>query len=203
LALIVLVLHGAKVKQQLIIFDQVVSQPEMIAIASKLNDAYAGLTSRQISTKDAGRPSTEQWITTHLLKMMQAEDEQEYEDPYLDGWHFIFNQPEFAHSRQMLALMELVENRNLLKTIVPKGLDSRRVRVVIGKENKAEAFHDYSVVISKYGFPGEAAGTVGVVGPTRMPYAHTISIVGYLSSLLSGLVAGLYGREAPIENKED
>jgi heat-inducible transcriptional repressor len=99
--------------------------------------------------------------------------------------------------------MELVENRNLLKTIVPKGLDSRRVRVVIGKENKAEAFHDYSVVISKYGFPGEAAGTVGVVGPTRMPYAHTISIVGYLSSLLSGLVAGLYGREAPIENKED
>jgi heat-inducible transcriptional repressor len=71
------------------------------------------------------------------------------------------------------------------------------VEVVIGKENEAEAFHNYSVVISKYGFPEEAVGTVGVVGPTRMPYAHTISTVGFLSSVLSGLVAGLYGRETP------
>jgi heat-inducible transcriptional repressor len=100
----------------------------------------------------------------------------------------------------MLNLMELVEHRNLLKTIIPKGLESHHVEVVIGKENEAEAFHNYSVVISKYGFPEEAVGTVGVVGPTRMPYAHTISTVGFLSSVLSGLVAGLYGREPPTES---
>ena len=197
LALIVLVLRGAKVKQQLITFDQVVSQPELTAIANKLNAAYSGLTSRQISAKDIDLSPIGEQITDYLLKIMQAEDEQEYEEPYLDGLHFMLNQPEFAHSRQMLSLMELVEQRNLLKTIIPKGLDSHRVQVVIGKENKVEAFHNYSVVISKYGIPEEAAGTIGVVGPTRMPYAHTISTVGYLSSVLSGLVAGLYERETP------
>jgi len=197
LALFILILHGAKIKQQLITFDQVVSQPELAAIANKLNVAYSGLTSRQILDKDVSLSFIEQQITDHMVKMMQSEDEQEYEEPYLDGLHFMLNQPEFAHSRQMLSLMELVEHRNLLKTIIPKELESHMVQVVIGKENKAEAFHNYSVVISKYGIPEEAEGTVGVVGPTRMPYAHTISTVGYLSSVLSGLVAGLYGKRTP------
>ena len=96
--------------------------------------------------------------------------------------------------------MELVEHRNLLKTIIPKGLDSHNVQVVIGTENKIETFHNYSVILSKYGIPSEAVGTLGVLGPTRMPYIHTISTVRYLSSILSALVAGLYGRGIPAED---
>ena len=95
----------------------------------------------------------------------------------------------------MLALMELAEHRNLLRIIVPQELSSRWVQVVIGKENKAEVIHGYSVVISRYGLPEEAVGTIGVIGPTRMPYARTISVVSYLSTVLSRLVAELYGRE--------
>jgi len=199
LGLIVLVLRGAKVKQKLITFDQAVSQPRLTAISSKLNAAYPGLTSRQILAKDMELSSIEQHITEHLIQMMQAEDEQEYEESYLDGLHFILNQPEFAHSDRLRTLMELVEQRRLLKVIVPTGLSRYGVHVVIGKENEAEAIQNYSVVISHYGLPDEATGTIGVVGPTRMPYAHAIPIVDYLSLVLSRLVAGLYGRETPAE----
>jgi heat-inducible transcriptional repressor len=38
-------------------------------------------------------------------------------------------------------------------------------------------------------------GTIGIVGPTRMPYARAISAVDYLSSLMSRLMAELYGRD--------
>jgi len=193
LALVVLVLHGAKVKQQLIVFDQVMSQPGLTAIANKLNTTYSGLTSSQISAKGVELSPIEQQITDCLVKIMQAEDKQEYEGPYLNGLHFMLNQPEFAHSQQMIAMMELIERRNLLRTILPHRLASHGVQVVIGKENEAEVIRNYSVVISRYGLPEEAAGTIGVVGPTRMPYARTISTVGYLSSVLSGLVAELYG----------
>jgi len=95
--------------------------------------------------------------------------------------------------------MELVEHRNLLRSIVPSGLTSQGVQVVIGKENKVEVIHDYSVVISHYGLLQEAVGTICVVGPTRMPYARAISTVDYLSLVLSRLVTELYGRETPIE----
>jgi len=198
LALVVLVLRGARLKQQLITFDQVMSQPGLTAIANKLNAAYSGLTSSQISAKAIELSPSERQVTDCLVKIMQAEDELEYEKPYLDGLHFMLNQPEFAYSQRMLALMELVEHRNLLKTIVPQGLASHRVQVIIGKENKEEVIHNYSVVICRYGLPEEAVGTIGVVGPTRMPYGRAISAVDYIASVLSELVDELYGKQTPI-----
>jgi len=193
LALVVLVLRGARVKQQLITFDQVITQPELSTTANKLNAAYSGLSRPQILAKATELSTTEQPVTDCLLKIMRAEDEQEYEEPYLDGLHFMINQPEFALSHRVLALMELIEQRNLLKAIIPPEPASRRVQIIIGKENKAEVIRDYSVVIRQYGLPDEAVGTICIVGPTRMPYARAISTVGYLSSVLSELVAELYG----------
>jgi heat-inducible transcriptional repressor len=201
LVLIVLVLCGARVKQQLITFDQIIFQPQLMTIANKLNDTYFGLTSPQLLAKDTGLSPTEQAVTDCLVKIMQAEDEQEYDEPYLNGLHFMLNQPEFAHTNRILALMELAEHRNLLRTITPHGLPSHGVQVVIGKENEAEVIHDYSVVIIRYGLSEEAVGTISVVGPTRMPYARTISTVDYLASVLNGLMAELYGKQTPKRGK--
>ena len=85
LALVVLVLQGARLKQQLITFDQAISQAELTGIANKLNAAYAGLTRVKISAKEIKLSAAEKQVTDCLLKMMQAEDEQEYEQSYLDG----------------------------------------------------------------------------------------------------------------------
>lgn len=198
LALLVLVLYGAKVKQRLITFDHVISQSRLTAIANELNAAYSGLTHQQIAVKDTELLPGEQQITGHLIGTMQDEDGQEYEEPYLDGLSLILSQPEFAYSDRTLTLMELVEHRSLLKSIVPERMSRHAVHVVIGKENKAEAIQNYSVVISQYGIPNRASGTIGVVGPTRMPYYNTITTVSYLSAVLSRLVTGLYERETPV-----
>ncbi len=193
--LAVVVLYGAKVKQKLITFDQAVLQPTLTAVSNKLNAAYSGLTIQQISVKETGLSTLEKQVADHLIEIMQAEDSQEYEEPHLEGWHFMLDQPEFAQSDRMSTLMELVEHRSLLKVIVPARLSQQAVHVIIGKENKESAIQNFSVVISQYGLPDEATGTIGVVGPTRMPYSHTIPTVYYLSSVLSKLVAGLYGKE--------
>lgn len=196
--LVVLVLRGARVKQQLVTFDPAISQPGLTALANKLNEAYSGLTSSQISAKEIELSPAEQELTDCLIEMTRSEDMMEYEEPYLDGWHFTLNQPEFTHTSQMLDLMELVEYRGLLRNISPQELSIHEVRVTIGKENRAEAIHHCSVVISRYGLPEEAEGIIGVIGPTRMPYAYTISTVSYLSSVLGEMVAELYGRETAI-----
>ena len=197
LVLVVLVLCGARVKQQLITFNQVIAQPQLVTTANKLNDVYFDLTVSQILAKDKGLSLTERAVTDCLIRMMQAENEHEYEEPYINGLHFMLNQPEFVRTNRILALMELAEHRNLLKTITPHGPPSHGVQVVIGKENEAVVIHDYSVVISRYGLSEEAVGTISVVGPTRMPYAHTISTVDYLATVLNELMAELYGKQAP------
>ena len=196
-ALLVVVFEGAKVTQKLITFTEDVSQPTLTPVSVRLNSAYTGLLSRQIRQIKLELNPLEQQATDFLLEIMKTEDGQEYQEPYLDGWHFILNQPEFAESERMRSLMELVEQRGLLKVIVPSPLDPQGVHVIIGKENKNEAIQNCSVVLTRYGLPEEATGTIAVVGPTRMPYTHTIPMVYYLSSVLSQLVAGLYGREYP------
>ena len=195
LALVIVVLHGARLRQQLITFDQAVSQSELTTMANKLNAAYSDLTRTQILARKIELSPTEQQLYDCLLKIMQAEDEQEYEKSYLDGLHFALNQPEFHHAQQVLTLMGLVECRRLLGIITPEDMGNQGVQVIIGKENKAEAIQNCSVVISQYGLPEEAIGVIGVVGPTRMPYARTISAVSYLSLVLSQLVAELYRRK--------
>lgn len=191
--LLVLVLNGARVKQQLVSFDHPVSQGDLTVIATKLCVLYAGLTSQDISGRRDNLSLVEQKTTELIVKAMEAEDERENAEPFLDGLHFLFSQPEFISNQQLaLSLMELIEGRSLLRNIVPPELSGGKVQVIIGRENRAEPIQDYSVVLGRYGSPGSGAGTIGVIGPTRMPYARAIATVDFLGTVLSRLVGGLY-----------
>lgn len=204
LGLVIVILNGANIKQELITFDRIISQAELTTIANKLSAAYSGLTGPQILVKNTGFLSLEQQLTDCLLKVMEAEDKQEYEELNLHGLHFTLSQPEFTRNHRIaLTLMELAEQHNLLRSVIPSELSGERARVIIGKENKTEAIHDYSVVIIHYGLPQEAVGVIGVIGPTRMPYARTIATIDYVSSVLSTLAAKLYGRETPAEANQE
>jgi heat-inducible transcriptional repressor len=199
LCLMVFVLAGAKVKQQLISFDDTISQTSLSVMANKLNESYFGLSGEQIEATKIELTPLEKDITGYLVKTMQVEDRQNQEEAYLEGWHFLLNQPEFERTRQIMNVMELAEQRSLLRTILPQDLPDRGVRVLIGRENEAEVFHDYSIVVGKYGLPGEAVGTVGVVGPTRMQYARNVAVVSYMATVLSELIGELYGKKAERE----
>jgi heat-inducible transcriptional repressor len=197
--LVVLVLEGARLRQQLLTFDKPVAQAQLTRIANRLNKACAGLSRAKIEAKKLKLSPAGKQVHDCLLKIMQGEDGQEFEPARLDGLHFTLNQPEFRQGQRVLSLMELVEGHNLLKSVTPESLEETGVQVIIGKENRAAAIQDCSVVISRYGLPDEAVGIMGVVGPTRMPYGRTISTVGYLSSVLNRLVAELYGRKPKAE----
>jgi len=204
LALVILVLNGARVRQQLITFDETTTQPELRMVSIKLSDAYSGMTRSQILDKKDELTSTEQQITDCLLREMEAEDTRKYEESYTDGLHYTLNQPELTQNHFLtLQLMELFEQRNLVRSIIPSRIAGNGVQVVIGTENEDESVHDYSVVISQYGLAEEAIGTIGVVGPTRMPYARTIATVSYLGAVLDILVAKLYGKEVYVETDTD
>ena len=199
MALIILVLDVATVKEQLIHFEpqQVgISQPQLTALASRLSTIYSDLTSSQITTKGIQSVGIERQVNDLLIKLMEAEDKEKFEEPYLDGLHFTLNQPEFTHDHRITStLMELVEQRRLLSGIIPLEPISDKVRVIIGEESKTETMRDYSIVLTRYGLPGEATGLISVIGPTRMPYARTIATVNYLALVLSWLMARLYGKE--------
>ena len=63
------------------------------------------------------------------------------------------------------------------------------VQVLIGGEGTWQELRQCSVILTRYGIPDQLTGTVGVLGPMRMPYGRTISTVRFVAGLLSDLVA--------------
>ncbi len=196
MALMVLVLEGATVKEQLVNFDCKVSQAELSVMVMRMNATCSGMNSSQITPKSEKLGGIEKQVNDLLIKLMEAQDKAEFDEPCLDGLHFTLNQPEFARDHRIAsALIEMIEQRKLISSILPQSPVSERVTVIIGKENKTESMRDLSIVMATYGVPDEATGLIGVIGPTRMPYARTIATVEYLVSVLNQLVAQLYGKE--------
>ncbi len=181
------------------------TQEKLTVIATKLSALYSGLSAQEISSLAVKLTPIERKVTDYLLKIIETEEDGENGEPYLDGLHFLFSQPEFVNNRHLaLSLMELIEGRSLLRNIVPPEFIGSGVQVIIGKENRSEPIHDYSVVLGRYGTPRQASGTIGVIGPTRMPYARAIATVSFLTAALSRRVDELYqGRPQKPRRQEE
>ena len=190
-ALMVLVLSEAILKRQPLSFEEPMTQERLTFMANKLNVSYSGLASSEILAKKLELTSEEEQVTEAVIDIMAAEDELEYEQPHLEGLRLMLGQPEFAQKDKMLSIMELMETKEWLSSALAQRSSQVGVQVVIGGENRDETLHDLSLVFSSYGIPGQVGGTIGVIGPTRMDYRRAISIVDYMSEVLSGLVAGV------------
>ena len=192
LALLILLLRQAKLRQQLIAFDEVISQGELGAISRKLSALFQGLTRSQVLARNVGLSPVEEQVKNAVVQIMAGEDERRYEEPYIEGLRHILTQPEFAHAQNMLCLMEVLESKDIVRGLLPEMLVEGGVRVIIGAENREDAMKECSMVVTQYGVPGEVNGVLGVIGPRRMPYGRAISSVRYMGSLMSDLVAELY-----------
>jgi heat-inducible transcriptional repressor len=93
------------------------------------------------------------------------------------------------------------EHSSLLEEVFENALSMNvgGVQVVIGGEGRWRELRDCSLVLGRYGVPDQAIGTLGVLGPTRMPYGRAISAVRYVSDLMSDLVSDLYSHEEVVE----
>ena len=192
LALLLLLLHEARVRQQLIFFDRAVTQEELSYASRELNNLFCGLTWPQIAAQAAGLPLFQEQIKDSVVQLMAEEDERAYEEPYIVGMRHMLTQPEFEQHQNMLRVVELLESRDVVRMLIPSVLVEDGVNVVIGDDNPEDAMRGCSMIMTRYGVPGEINGALGVIGPTRMHYDRAISAVRYMGSLMSELVSELY-----------
>jgi heat-inducible transcriptional repressor len=103
----------------------------------------------------------------------------------------MMSEPEFAESDDARRALKLFEERSTLQDLLARTTSTSNVgglQVLIGGEGGWEELRQCSMVLARYGVPGIATGTLGVLGPMRMSYARTIPTVRYVAALLSDLV---------------
>ena len=196
LALIIIVLRGATLAKQLLPLDVPTTQDELTKAANKLNENIAGLKHSEILDKEKDLELTplENMVKTQTLSALKKMDLEASVGFYVDGLRLLLGQPEFDHTGRAREVVEMVEERVLINSILAEAPGQGSVGVFIGEENSQEVLKSFTVVLGRYGVPQEASGTIGVVGPTRIGYETTIGGVRFLSSLMSGLMMGVNGR---------
>jgi heat-inducible transcriptional repressor len=63
------------------------------------------------------------------------------------------------------------------------------VRIFIGGESQVVPIEELSIVSAPYNVDGQVVGTLGVIGPTRMPYDRMIQIVDITAKLVSNALS--------------
>ncbi len=188
----VLVLEGGEIHQNVFTTDVPVNQEELSRISNKLSTQFQGKNYLEIrATLDQYMDLEKTIVNWATLEMEQTENLTAGE-VILDGLTNVLAEPEFIESDDARKALKMIEERTLLQDLITRSGfkdQTNGVQVLIGGEGTWDELKQMSIILAKYGLPGVATGTLGVFGPIRMSYGHSISIVRFLSSLLSDFVA--------------
>jgi heat-inducible transcriptional repressor len=109
------------------------------------------------------------------------------ENIVISGAKNIIRQPEFENPERFQSIIELIEDRDIIVHILEKTGDSNEIFISIGSENEDIKLNDYSYITKEYKF-GDTNGTLGIIGPKRMEYSKIVSIVDYMSKMISEML---------------
>jgi heat-inducible transcriptional repressor len=189
--LMVLVLSNGEVRQQILALAEPVAQEQLSTTATQINALCQGMDANGIASLPGRTDALEQDVCKLVRDEMERMGAAITGEVYRDGLTNVLAEPEFAGAETARKALRIFEEPSLLedllaRTVLTAGVGG--IQVLIGGEGTWEELRDCSIVLSRYGAPGLATGAVGVLGPTRMAYARTISAVRFISGLLSELV---------------
>jgi heat-inducible transcriptional repressor len=101
---------------------------------------------------------------------------------HVAGTQHMLEHPEFVDPERMRSVIELVENEEVIVHLLSSS-DDAGVRVRIGNELD-DQLQDYAMISTTYRI-GDATGSVGVIGPKRMNYGRMMSLVQFVSSVIT------------------
>lgn len=203
LIMLIVVLEGGLVQQQVLTLDEAIGQDTLAQIANRLNDLCVGGSIQRVRSCLRQVGAFEQQVLNVILQIMKRVDNEAGMHLYRDGLINILDQPEFTVAESARNVVHLFEDRTLLEDLLTDMLEVGGVQVIIGGEGRWNELRECSLVVSPYGVSGEATGALGVMGPMRMPYSRAISTVRYVAGLLSDLFRDLYGRAEELSMSEE
>lgn len=204
-ALMVLVLEGGEVLQRLLALPEPVAQPRLSQIAGRFNEMLTGCTPEQIRQYPSPESPLEAAVWALVCDDLESVASRQTGEVYLDGIAHVIEAPEFRQQERASRTLRLLEERQTLQSLLVQVAPENRVggvQVLLGAPRPWEALEQCALVLSRYGVPGLMTGTLGVVGPMRMPYSRAIPAVRYVSGVLSDLVTETIIGEEPYEQED-
>jgi heat-inducible transcriptional repressor len=192
--LVIIVSPDGDVQNRVIFPEADYSQSQLVEASNYINSHYAGLSIEQV--RDRLQSEVEQLrgeIATLMQAAVQVSSEvltEAQDEVVIAGERNLFAVTDFSSDMSHLRrAFELFEQKAQLMRLLDVSSQAEGVRIFIGGESQVVPFDDLSIVSANYEVDGQVVGTLGVIGPTRMPYERMIQIVDITSKLVTNALS--------------
>jgi heat-inducible transcriptional repressor len=180
--LVVLVAKGGRVIQKVIEIGEALSADDLRQAANYLNSEFGGLPLQRAREAVLERMREERLLYDALLaRAMRLASSTFSELPeehsfHVDGAAWLLGEDQGLTLGTLHALVEMIEEKQRLVQLLNEYMEGPGLTVVIGAEHPDPSLRSFSLVASTYE-DAAGAGTVGIIGPTRMRYSRAIALV--------------------------
>ena len=193
-ALLIVVTDAGVLKDTVIHVDQSLNMDHLHMISKMLSAHLAGRTVGDIRNVVASMARTVREHASLMMGVLEAFDR--FDTDSIGGWQLavggsgnILHYPEYSDMDKARAFLSVLETRDKLRTLLTAS-QQMEFTIRIGPETGMPEMEDCSVVTATYHVGNDRAGTIGVIGPTRMHYARVLSVLDYMGKSLSELLKG-------------
>ena len=191
--LVIIVAPDGDVQNRVIFTARDFAPSELVEATNFLNSHYAGLAIEEVRERlkheiDALRGE----IASLMQAAVQAGEAMagSGDSVVVSGERNLIGVQEFGNDMGSLRrLFDVFEQKTELMRLLDVSSRAEGVRIYIGGESKVVPFEELSVVTAPYEVDGRIVGTLGVIGPTRMPYNRMIQIVDITARLVGAALS--------------
>ncbi len=180
--LVVIVARGGHVVQKVIDTGEALDADALRQAANYLNTEFSGLPLARARDAIRERMDAERLLYDELmdralrLGSSSLADLPDEHVLYVDGASALLGEAHGLTLDTMHALLEMIEEKQRLVRLLNEYIEGTGLTVVIGAEHLEPSLRPFSLVACTFK-DGTSAGTVGVIGPTRMRYSRAIAVV--------------------------
>jgi heat-inducible transcriptional repressor len=179
------------------------SQGELDRASQYINQNFRG--KNLISVRDALLQELPQYrmryedVINKLSDLVRAVINREEDENriFIQGSSRLLGKAELFDMGKLRSLFQNFEERASLVKLLADFISLDRVKVLIGAEVNFPSVQDCSLVLSHYGTSQQVLGSLGIIGPKRIPYEKIIPLVDRVAKRLSQAIA-IYGREVSL-----
>ena len=188
--LVIFVSQSGFVQNRIVEDQEDISQDELDKYTNYLGDILVGISLEEVREKldeemQKEKIAYDQLLSKALQLSKKALGEESEPELYMGGKINLFESPEFSEVGRMKTLLQALEEKNLLLTLLDKTMDAEGVQIFIGSEVELSDMQTLSIITSPYRQGKNVVGALGIIGPTRMDYLKLIPIVEYSAQLVT------------------
>ena len=120
-------------------------------------------------------------------------------DVVIEGRAKLLGLPEFADAQGMKGVVSALDESDAIVRLLDATLAANGSAVVVGREAGDLAGGQLAIVGATYHNQGRTAGSVGVIGPTRMDYPKVVPLVAATANAMSSVIDRREAAREPAE----